>query len=77
VSRHYWPVPTWSTPADSLCLYQAPSPNADHYCIRPQGHPGGHRFTYSPDIRDYSHRERAADPKSGEHQQNDARAEDQ
>jgi predicted Zn-ribbon and HTH transcriptional regulator len=55
--RHYWPTNDWSTPADDFCMHELPSPNADFRCIREKDHPGEHKHVWSPDIREYSHKE--------------------
>lgn len=57
--KHYWPADHFSVPADTLCLNMAPSPDADHLCVRPSGHPGAHHYEWSPSIRDYSWKDRA------------------
>jgi hypothetical protein len=52
----YWPAEHYSVPADSLCWHIAPSPNADHRCIRPDGHRGAHLYEYSPKVKAHPHK---------------------
>jgi hypothetical protein len=54
--KHYWMTDHFSVPAEGLCLNIAPSPNADHWCIREAGHPGRHHHVMQPDIRSHSWR---------------------
>lgn len=57
--RFYWPSDDYSVPADNLCFHIPPSPDADHRCIRPAGHPGRHQYVIATwgAIRDYSHKD--------------------
>jgi hypothetical protein len=54
---HYWPRDHFSVPAETICFERAPSPNADHFCVREKGHKGKCLFDYSPDVRSYSHKQ--------------------
>lgn len=57
----YWPSDHYSVPADNLCWHAAPSPYADHFCIREEGHPGKHKFECTPILRSFSHKGRKED----------------
>lgn len=52
--QHYWPSDHFSIPADGLCLNMAPRGNSDCWCVRPKGHPGAHRYEWSPTIKSTS-----------------------
>ena len=58
VGKHYWPADHYSVPAEGRCFHIAPQPDADHWCIREAGHGGSHQYAMSPDIRDYSWKDR-------------------
>lgn len=52
--RHVWLSDEFSVPEETLCLIAAPSPDADHRCVRAKDHPGKHEFRYEIDYRQYS-----------------------
>lgn len=56
----YWPTDHYSVPADNLCWHVPPSPDADYRCVRERGHPGKHRFVWSPKLTDKPHDAHAA-----------------
>lgn len=55
--KFYWPSDEYSAPAEYFCWHVPPSPNADFKCVRQDGHAGKHHYEWSPDIRDYSHKD--------------------
>lgn len=56
-TRHVWLSDEYSVPLASLCWHAAPSPNADHHCIRAAGHAGKHRYSFHAETRDHSHKD--------------------
>ena len=55
--KFYWPSAEYSAPAEFHCWHVPESPNADFRCVRRAGHPGKHHYEWSPDVRDYSHKD--------------------
>lgn len=57
--KHVWLADHFSVPEATLCMHRAPSPNADHFCLKQNGHRGEHDFTFCEafKVRDYSHKD--------------------
>lgn len=53
--KFYWPVEHYSIPADNLC-YHYQEEFFDCPCVKPSGHSGAHQYTFSPTIKDASHK---------------------
>ncbi|MCZ4340144.1 hypothetical protein O4H52_00900 [Sphingomonadaceae bacterium G21617-S1] len=62
IGQHVWLADHFSVPAETLCLIRAPSPNADHFCLRAKGHAGAHEFHMQPDLRARSWKQIEASP---------------
>lgn len=58
--KHVWLADHFSVPQDTLCMRRAPSPNADHFCLKAKGHAGACECTFheSFKVRDYSHKDK-------------------